>query len=71
MKVGNLLVNGILVEELHTANSKKLMNKKKLTRMTHGRIKEKKMVPGSAIECTRTTKYATYLLLPLPRQTFR
>ena len=38
--------------------------------MTHGRIKKKKMVTGSAIECTRfTTKY---LLLPLkPRQTFR
>ena len=36
--------------------------------MTHGRIKKKKMVTGSAIECTRTTRY---LLLPLPRQTFR
>ena len=35
--------------------------------MTHGRIKEKKMVPGSAIECTRTTKY---LLLPLTSTNF-
>ena len=38
--------------------------------MTHGRIKKKKMVTGSIVQLSAHVPQGTFLLLPLPRQTF-